>query len=37
MVSDRRVLNFDRTEHVDQTADRIQFNRFTGVAEVVPQ
>lgn len=35
--SDRRVLNFDRTVHVDQTADRIQFNRFTGVAEVVPQ
>ena len=34
---DRKVLNFDRTVFIDQTADRIQFNRFTGVAEVVPQ
>jgi prepilin-type N-terminal cleavage/methylation domain-containing protein len=32
-----RALNFDRTIYIDQTADRIQFNRFTGVAEVVPQ
>jgi prepilin-type N-terminal cleavage/methylation domain-containing protein len=32
-----RALNFDRTVFVDQNADRIQFNRFTGVAEVVPQ
>lgn len=32
-----RALNFDRTIFIDQTADRIQFNRFTGVAEVVPQ
>jgi prepilin-type N-terminal cleavage/methylation domain-containing protein len=32
-----RELNFDRTVYIDQNADRIQFNRFTGVAEVVPQ
>lgn len=32
-----RDLNFDRTVFVDQNADRIQFNRFTGVAEVVPR
>ena len=32
-----RELNFDRTIFIDQNADRIQFNRFTGVAEVVPQ
>ena len=33
----RKVLIGDRTIFIDQNADRIQFNRFTGVAEVVPQ
>jgi len=33
----RKVLVGDRTIFIDQNADRIEFNRFTGVAEVVPQ
>ena len=33
----RKILIGDRTVFIDQNADRIQFNRFTGVAEVVPQ
>ena len=31
------TLNEGRTEFINQFADRIHFNRFTGVAEVVPR
>lgn len=31
------TLNTDRTAFINQFADRIHFNRFTGVAEVVPK